>query len=93
MACKGRNLDTICCITSDWRCPYLEENTEPGYRWTCGLRRELGSWDAVLEDQRYKDGPGAKFARYKVNCKDWPDRSLNHACALCGENMDLRNNE
>jgi len=93
MSCKGRNLETVCCITSDWRCPHLEEFTEPGYRWTCGLRRELGSWDAVLEDQRYKDGPGEKFKHFNVNCKDWPDWSLNHACAICGENMDLRNKE
>ena len=90
MSCKGRNLDKVCCQTRNWTCPYLEENTELGYRWTCGLRRELGSWDAVLEDMRYIEGPGEYFKRFNVNCKDWPDRSLNHACAVCGENMDLR---
>lgn len=57
-------------------CPYLEENTEPGFRWTCGLRRELGSWDAVLEDPRYKEVPGAYFkgTDCKVyTCKDCID--------------------
>lgn len=34
-------------------CPFLEVDTVPGRRWVCGLRRELGSWDAVHVDDRY----------------------------------------
>jgi hypothetical protein len=55
MKCKGRNLDQHCCWIGDKPCLFLEENTELGFRWSCGLRRELGSWDAVLEDLRYKE--------------------------------------
>ena len=86
MKCLGRNLEDICCITSDWVCPFLEEYTQPGFRWTCGLRRELGDWDSVLKDERYINGPEKKLARFKVNCKDWPDETLGHGCAKCGAN-------
>ena len=88
--CKGRNLDDICCITQEYICPYLEQNTEPGFRWSCGLRRELGSWDAVEADPRYIEGPGKQFARYRVICRDWPDVSIGHACAKCGSGMEER---
>jgi hypothetical protein len=54
MECLGRNLDDHCCYLKGKVCQFLEENTEPGFRWSCGLRRELGSWDAVLADPRYQ---------------------------------------
>ena len=62
-------------------CPHLEENTEPGFRWSCGLRHELGSWDRVVEDPRYKAVPGAHFDTLGINCKDWPAPK---GCRQCG---------
>lgn len=48
-----RNLDDHCCHLHGVRCPHLLENVEEGFRWTCGLRKELGSWEAVHQDPRY----------------------------------------
>ena len=48
-----RNLDDHCCYLQGVRCPYLEENVEEGFKWTCALRKELGSWDLVHVDPRY----------------------------------------
>jgi len=83
MKCKGRNLDEHCCWISDKVCEFLEENTEPGFRWSCGLRRELGSWDAVLEDPRYPTGSWAPG----VNCRDWPGGEgwNGVGCSVCGD--------
>lgn len=36
------------------RCRYLEQNTIPGRRWVCRLRRKLGSWTAVHHDLGYQ---------------------------------------
>lgn len=51
-ACHG-NQEVPCCFVAGARCPFLEENTVPGRRWVCGLRRELGNWDKVHNDPRY----------------------------------------
>ena len=64
---------THCCWVAGKVCPFLEENTEKGFRWSCKLRRELGNWDAVLNDDRYKNGPGRVFDRAGINCRDFPD--------------------
>jgi len=61
-------------------CPHLEENTVPGHRWTCGLRRELGNWDAVLADPRYQDFPGSVYEPAGINCRDWPNGNPCYAC-------------
>jgi hypothetical protein len=50
--CHG-NQPQHCCWVAGEVCPFLEEGTVPGRRWACGLRRELGSWDAVHADARY----------------------------------------
>ncbi len=51
-ACHGNQPDHCCWVDGE-RCPYLEEATVPDRRWVCGLRRELGSWEAVHADPRY----------------------------------------
>lgn len=79
MKCMGRNLDDHCCYVDGRVCQFLEEGTESGYRWSCGLRRELGSWDAVLEDPRYQP-LRAHFESKGYNCKTWP----NGPCNTCG---------
>lgn len=77
MSCQGRNNDDHCCYVNGKPCPFLEENTEPGFRWTCGLRRELGSWDAVIADPRYVP-IGEFFKPFGYNCKTWSDPE--HPC-------------
>lgn len=41
-----------CCWVNGERCPHLVENVN-GRRYACGLRVELGSWEAVHADPRY----------------------------------------
>jgi hypothetical protein len=53
-ACHG-NGDTHCCYVAGQVCRFLEENTVPGRRWACGLRRTLGSWAAVHADAGYQE--------------------------------------
>lgn len=84
MKCRGRNLEEHCCWVNGNPCPYLEENTEPGFRWSCGLRRELGSWDAVLEDPRYVNDIMPLHRAPGMNCRDWPEPSAGGPCNLCG---------
>ena len=90
MKCQGRNLDDHCCYLNGKVCPFLEENTEPGFRWSCGLRRELGDWDKVLEDPRYKEQVEPEFRiraerlGYMTNCRDYPSGS--DRCTYCGAN-------
>jgi len=79
MKCKGRNLDEHCCWVAGKVCEFLEENTEEGFRWSCGLRRELGSWDTVLTDPRYQPLK-IHFERNGYNCKTWSSER----CGLCG---------
>jgi len=91
MKCLGRNLDDHCCWLNGKQCQFLEENTQEGYRWSCGLRRELGSWDAVLADKRYQETVDPEFVKRaerlgtpKINCRDYP--SDPDRCGYCGAN-------
>lgn len=52
MPCPGDREDH-CCYVNGEPCRYLEENTLPDRRWVCGLRRALGSWEAVHADPGY----------------------------------------
>jgi len=36
-------------------CIFLKQNESGEFRWTCLLREELGSWEAVHQDERYKE--------------------------------------
>ncbi len=90
MKCLGRNLDDHCCYLNGKVCQFLEENIEENFRWSCQLRRELGSWDAVLNDARYKEFVEPEFdivekrTGQKINCKDWPSGET--VCNQCGAN-------
>ena len=87
MPCLGRNQDKICCVVRGEPCRFLEENVEDGFRWSCQLRRELGDWDAVLEDSRYKKHIAGSWAD-GINCRDWPEGPDKHrGCNLCGSCM------
>lgn len=54
MNCIGRgdSRGDHCCYVGGEVCEYLIENHE-GRRFACGLRAELGSWEAVHDDARY----------------------------------------
>lgn len=46
-----------CCHTPQSEtgvCPFLEVRTVPGREYACGLRRELGSWEAVYAEPDYR---------------------------------------
>jgi len=84
VSCLGRNQDKHCCWINGKPCQFLEENSEPGFRWSCGLRRELGSWNAVLRDERYKKHVKGSWAT-GINCRDWPEKpKKSKGCNICG---------
>ena len=70
MACLGRNNKDHCCYVNGKPCQFLEENTEQGFRWTCGLRRKLGSWDAVLKHRSYQPLK-QHFAQWGYDCASY----------------------
>jgi hypothetical protein len=87
MPCSGNGKDH-CCYLQGKPCRYVEENTVPGRRWACGLRRRLGDWDAVLISSEYQANVAPKLAPYGYNCRDWPDFPLGSRCSDCGFGMN-----
>jgi hypothetical protein len=54
-----------CCWVEGKPCPHLDGDL-------CGLRTELGSWDAVHEDPRYKEYPQPVWqARGIADCGEY----------------------
>lgn len=81
--CDGLAADHCCYLGAAGVCRYLERDTVPGRRWACGLRRELGSWDAVHADPRYlADVMPTVQNLVAVHCGDWPRPG--ETCATCG---------
>lgn len=75
-SCHG-NGATHCCNVDGSVCPFLEEHTVPGRRWVCGLRRELGTWEAVDADPRWQQVVGRSFldptrGSETFTCGSWP---------------------
>ena len=74
LLCHGNCADH-CCYFRNVVCPFLEENTVDGRRWICGLFRELGDWDLVLKDKRYKATVQDMYDTVPelkgTNCRDW----------------------
>lgn len=72
--CIGRGtLDgDHCCYVMGVRCRYLEENTIPGRRFVCGLRRVLGSWEAVHADPGYQEHVQSAWDKVGISsCGEW----------------------
>lgn len=83
MICDGLSGDHCCHLGTAGVCTFLEEGTVPGRRWACGLRRELGDWQAVHADARYLADVRPKLDAIGVtNCGDWPPPGM--TCATCG---------
>lgn len=74
MKCHGNGADHCCYLGKYGPCEHIEENTVPGRRWSCGLFRVLGSWEAVHADARYlKDvKPKLEDIGLGVDCGEWP---------------------
>jgi hypothetical protein len=73
MECHGNGEDH-CCYAGGV-CPALEFDTVPGRHHVCGLRRRLGSWDAVHASPEYQALPVAKRLAEQhpgYGCGDWP---------------------
>jgi hypothetical protein len=75
--------DHCCYLGSHGVCQFLEENVE-GRRWSCSLRRKLGSWQAVHSDPLYVEAIKPKLVDIgvTVDCGDWPPPGV--SCATCG---------
>lgn len=90
MPCLGNGNDH-CCYIKGKPCPHLITNytDETGWfrKWACGLRAELGDWDKVLDDPRYKKLIAEKSWAPGVNCRDWPDGEgwNKYDCDLCSK--------
>jgi hypothetical protein len=72
--CVGRGtLDgDHCCYIEGVECPFLERGTVPGMTFVCGLRRRLGSWDAVHADPEYQAIVQSVWDRVGVaSCGAW----------------------
>lgn len=70
LTCHGNGLEH-CCYVAGEVCPFLEEDTVPGRKWVCGLRRELGSWEAVHADPRYAPIQSVWDEVGISSCGDW----------------------
>ena len=90
MPCSGNGGDH-CCYVKGKPCPLLIENhvdeTGKFRRWACSLRAELGDWDAVIADDRYKAATEGAWIN-GLNCKEWPDGEGPNrgVCRECGVN-------
>jgi hypothetical protein len=69
--CHG-NGEEHCCWVEGEVCRFLEENTVPGRRWVCGLRRQLGTWRKVHNDPGYLEFVKPAWERNGVDdCGDF----------------------
>lgn len=73
-----------CCWVAGVVCPFLRHDGPVAVRrWVCTLREELGSWDAVHADARYRRLVRAPMAGVvTADCGDWPPPG--ETCAECG---------
>jgi hypothetical protein len=82
--CQGNGEDH-CCYLNGGPCHFLEENTVPGRRWSCGLRRELGDWQLVHVDPRYLETVKPRWMGTPLepyDCGEWPAPGF--TCPVCG---------
>jgi hypothetical protein len=68
-------------------CRFLEVDTMPDRHWVCGLRRRLGSWEAVHNDPGYLEHVKPVWERIGISdCGDYPAQG--EGCATCGVSGD-----
>ena len=80
--CNGQNDDHCCWLGRHGQCKFLAENVN-GRRWSCSLRANLGSWEAVHTDVRYMSEIQPIVRELVgVDCGDWPRPG--ELCHTCG---------
>lgn len=73
-------VDNHCCwIPGAGVCPHFDATLPDGF---CSLRAELGSWDAVHEDERYVPQRKAFEDAGTPLCGNYPRQD--HPCGTCG---------
>jgi hypothetical protein len=81
---KNCGQDEHCCyVANAGVCRYLEENTMPDRRYSCSLRRILGSWDAVHDDAGYKKYVQPMWDMRGGSCGEYP--AVGELCVACGK--------
>ena len=97
MPCLG-NGKAHCCWVKGKECRFLirDYTDETGHfrKWACGLRAELGDWDAVLNDPRWIGSVKGSW-KAGINCRDWPDGDGVNGdyCSKCGVNPHLKSGD
>ena len=82
-SCRG-TVDNHCCWLKGVECPYLIRQRD-GVRVSCMLRAELGDWEKVHNDPRYKLLISPHVHEVTgADCGDWPDLEKGHFCRICG---------
>ena len=87
----GTNPKDHCCYVNGKPCPYLKTTSqrmrkEQGFYWKCALREELGSWEAVHEDPRYRQRIRPEWDKVgEDDCGDYPREG--RGCNTCGKNI------
>ena len=81
--CTGNAADHCCYFGTV--CEHLEENTVPGRRWACGLKRVYLTWEGVYASPEWpavlaKAEAVGLGSDYK--CGEWP--RLGETCGTCG---------
>jgi len=84
MPCSGITSDH-CCYVEGEVCPHLrDDGVQADRRWVCTLREELGSWEAVHQDSRYKVHPQPVWQKLNIDeCGDYPSPGI--TCGECGQ--------
>ena len=62
-------------------CQWIEKDTVPGRQWSCGLLRQLGTWEKV-----YLESPIVTLLveEFGANCGDWPQNIPKIVCNQLG---------
>jgi hypothetical protein len=76
-----------CCWFAGEVCQYLRPSKVDGFNWACGLRTDLGSWEAAYASKEYienvKEKVNAVGGNLGLDCGDWPNAG--RKCYTCGE--------
>lgn len=89
MPCSGNGQDH-CCWLSGVACKYLEVDTVPGRKWSCGLVNKYGSWEAAEASEEYQSDVQPFWDSWRDgtgSCSKWPDEMGEH-CATCGAGVN-----
>lgn len=75
--CHGNGKDHCCHLGKYGTCEFLEQDVVSGRKWSCRLRRLLGSWNRVHSNSVYLEQvkPKLEDIGITVNCGDWPQET------------------